>query len=109
MGISTMAHNGSGWERIGQLDHENIGDSVAKGYSVQCGPRGIVSFEVGTQVDAHSIAEKRAVNKGLLAAGWVAHTSTNCLTHPSGASIQVTRNFWVDPLTRVRARYTRNA
>jgi hypothetical protein len=96
MASTVRIHNGKGARTIGKATRTRNEGKAAESFGFFAGALGYVTLQVGEHVDAHTREQKKAINSGLLAAGWIAHTHHDAREHPEGASIEIERNFWDD-------------
>lgn len=109
MGSKRMVGNGSGWNSYGHdYKHANTGNA-ADSFGFYAGPHGYVTLQVGEHIDACTKGEKKAINSGINAAGWLADTLADLRLHATGAVIEIDRNFTREDGTRVIARFKRVA
>ena len=113
MGSIISVANSVGAIKVGKTsEHANTGHAP-RFVSVATGPESYVIFERGDHYDAGTRIEKSQFNSDLMHAGWQHHVHHDCLVHTdTGATLDITRNFWVDAYTadarKVVARYTRS-
>lgn len=110
MSVHLMASNHKGWESKGKADlcAPTGNESDLVGLFVPS--EGMLQFEVDDYFDALTKSSAREVNQALHRAGYNAYTLNDCRIHPETAvTFTIERNFWVNPETRVRARFIRTA
>lgn len=91
MASTVRIHNGKGARTIGRATKTKNEGHAADSLGFYAGPHGYVTLEVGEEICARTRAEQKAINEGLHAAGWLAHTLHDCREHPTGAAIEIER------------------